>query len=86
MKIKTTLIALVALFVSSLSLAAPVNINTASATEIADALNGVGMVKAEALIAYRTSKGMFSSAEQIIDVRGIGQVTFEKNKDDILIK
>ena len=49
MKIKTTLIALVALFVSSLSLAAPVNINTASATEIADALNGVGMVKAEAL-------------------------------------
>lgn len=86
MKIKTTLIALVALFVSSLSLAAPVNINTASASEIADALNGVGMVKAEALIAYRTANGVFTSAEQIVEVRGIGPVTFEKNKDDILIK
>ncbi len=86
MKIKTTLIALAALFASSLSLAAPVNINTASATEIADALNGVGMVRAEALIDYRTANGGFTSAEQIIDVRGIGQVTFEKNKDDILIK
>lgn len=86
MKIKATLIALVALFVSSLSLAAPVNINTASATEISEALNGVGMVKAEALIAYRTANGMFTSAEQIIEVRGIGQATFEKNKDDILIK
>lgn len=86
MKIKTTLIALVALFVSSLALAAPVNINTASATDIADALNGVGMVKAEALIAYRTANGGFTSAEQIIDVKGIGQAIFEKNKDDILIK
>lgn len=86
MKIKATIVALAALFVSSISLAAPVNINTASATEISEALNGVGMVKAEALIAYRTANGMFTSAEQIIEVKGIGQATFEKNKDDILIK
>ncbi|MDH5356412.1 MAG: helix-hairpin-helix domain-containing protein [Gammaproteobacteria bacterium] len=86
MKIKTILIALVALLVSNISLAAPVNINAASASEIAEALNGVGMAKAEALIAYRTANGMFTSAEQIIEVRGIGPAIFEKNKDDILIK
>ena len=86
MKIKATFIALAALFVSTISLATPVNINTASAAEISEALNGVGMVKAEALIAYRTENGMFTSADQIVDVRGIGQATFEKNRDDILIK
>lgn len=84
--IKTTLIALVSLFFSSIVLASPVNINTASATEIADALNGVGMAKAEALIVYRTANGMFTSAEQIVGVKGIGQSTYEKNKDDILVK
>ncbi|MCP4488341.1 MAG: helix-hairpin-helix domain-containing protein [Gammaproteobacteria bacterium] len=84
--IKSTLIALVTLFFSSIALAAPVNINTATASEISTALNGVGMVKAEALIAYRSANGMFTSAEQIVNVSGIGQATFEKNKADILVE
>ena len=84
--IKTTVIALAALLASSIALAAPVNINTATAAEIAEALNGIGMVKAEALITYRTENGVFTSPEQIIEVRGIGPATYEKNKDDILVK
>ncbi|MCP4009059.1 MAG: helix-hairpin-helix domain-containing protein [Proteobacteria bacterium] len=69
-----------------MALATPVNINTATASEIAAALNGVGMAKAEALIAYRSENGMFTSAGQIVNVSGIGQATFEKNKADILVE
>jgi len=86
MKIKTTLIALVTLFFSTLTLASPVNINTATASEIADALNGVGIKKAEAVVDYRTANGVFDSAEQIVNVKGIGQSIFDKNKADILVK
>jgi len=86
MMIKNTLIALVTLFFSTIALAAPVNINTASATEIAEALTGIGMSKAEALVAYRSANGNFNEAEQIVNVKGIGQAIFEKNKEDILIK
>ncbi len=84
--IKSTVIALASLFFSTLALASPVNINTASATEIADALNGIGMVKAEALVVYRQANGLFSTAEHIVNVKGIGQATYEKNKEDILVK
>ncbi len=44
------------------------------------------MVKAEALIVYRQANGTFSDAEHIVNVRGIGPVTYEKNKGDILLK
>jgi competence protein ComEA len=57
MKTFTTMAALAALVVSSvttsIAMAAPVNINTASATEIADALNGIGLSKAQAIVDYR---------------------------------
>lgn len=86
MKIKNIVITLVVLFFSSIAQASPVNINIASAEEIAEALNGVGIAKAEALVAYRTANGMFSSAEQIVNVKGIGQSIFEKNKADIQVK
>jgi competence protein ComEA len=90
MKTFTTMAAIAALVVSSvttsIAMAAPVNINTASATEIADALNGIGLSKAQAIVDYRDAYGLFSSAEEIVFVRGIGDSTFENNKSDILVK
>jgi competence protein ComEA len=94
MKIINTLAALAAITISSITSAAPVNINTASpvnintasATEIADALNGIGMSKAQAIVEYRQAYGEFSRADEIVFVRGIGESTFEKNKGDILVK
>ena len=86
MKIKKILVTLVVIFFSSISFAIPANINTASADEIATALNGVGSTKAQAIVEYRTANGDFSHAGQVIDVKGIGAGIYEKNKADILIK
>ena len=86
MKINKVLVALVAILFSSITFASPVNINTASADDIAAALNGVGTSKAQAIVKYRTANGNFNSADQIIDVVGIGSAIYEKNKADILVK
>ncbi|MDH3221989.1 MAG: helix-hairpin-helix domain-containing protein [Gammaproteobacteria bacterium] len=86
MKTITTLAALAAFAISSIVSAAPVNINTATAAEIAEALNGIGMSKAQAIVAYREAYGEFSRADEIVFVRGIGESTYEKNKGDILVE
>jgi competence protein ComEA len=78
--------ALAAFVVSSIASAAPVNINTASATEIAEALNGIGLSKAQAIVDYREAYGLFSRADEIVFVRGIGDSIYENNKVDILVK
>lgn len=69
--------------------AAPVkaiNINTADASAIADGLVGVGKSKADAIVAYRKEHGPFKSAEQLADVKGIGEKLVLKNHDRILVK
>lgn len=57
-----------------------ININTASLEELT-ALNGIGEVKAQAIIDYRNENGYFNSIEEITNVSGIGEKTYEKNKD-----
>jgi len=66
-------------------LATPVNVNTADAKTISDALTGIGLKKAETIVKYRTEKGLFKTPEELTNVKGIGQKTFDKNKKDILI-
>jgi len=73
------------LFVSFSVLAAPVNVNKASAEAIASSLKGVGQVKAEAIVAYRKAHGNFKSADDLNQVKGIGDKTIAKNKKDILL-
>ena len=57
----------------------PVNINAASASELADSLDGIGDAKAQAIVAYRTAHGAFKSADALVEVKGIGLKTVEKN-------
>lgn len=59
-----------------------ININTATAEEL-DALPGVGPSRANDIIAYRDSNEGFSSLEDLKNVSGIGDKTFEKLKDSI---
>jgi competence protein ComEA len=86
MKTITSIAALAALIVSSISMAAPVNINSASAEEISQALNGIGHTKAQAIVEYRETNGLFNQADEIVYVQGIGDSTYQKNMDDILVK
>lgn len=66
-------------------LAAPVNVNTADSQQIAAALNGIGMVKAERISAY-CQKNRCSKAEDLLAVKGIGEKTLEKISEDLRFK
>lgn len=65
--------------------ATPVNVNTADAKTISEALSGIGLKKAEAIVKYRTDNGLFKTANDLANVKGIGEKTVEKNKNDILL-
>ncbi|MFZ2168438.1 MAG: helix-hairpin-helix domain-containing protein [Methylococcaceae bacterium] len=78
------LILLLSLFAFN-AIAAPVNVNTADAKTISEALSGIGLKKAEAIVKYRTEKGPFKAAEDLTSVKGIGKKIVEKNKKDILL-
>jgi len=62
-----------------------VNINSASAETIAENLLGVGLSRANAIVAYRQNYGPFYSAEELSAVRGIGMTTIEKNAGKIVV-
>jgi len=59
-----------------------VNINTADSAEL-QTLTGVGPAIAGRIIAYREQNGNFSKPEDIKNVSGIGDKTYEKMKNDI---
>ena len=63
--------------------AEPVNINTADATALAKALNGIGPAKAKAIVSYRDKNGPFKSVDQLAMVEGITQKLIDKNRADI---
>ena len=61
-----------------------VNINTADSTQL-QTLNGVGPATAQKIIDYRDSSGRFTTIEDLKNVSGIGDKTFEKLKDYICV-
>jgi len=60
-----------------------INVNTASADALAEILTGIGPKKAEAIVAYREANGPFKSVDDLLQVKGIGPATLEKNRDRI---
>ncbi len=61
-----------------------VNINTASAEDIAELLTDIGQKKAEAIVAHRKEFGPFRASDDLLKVKGIGTATVEKNKERIV--
>lgn len=57
--------------------AGPVDLNRATEVEL-DALPGVGPATAAAILAHRDEVGRFTSVEQLLDVRGIGEAKLEQ--------
>ncbi len=61
-----------------------VNVNTASAAQIA-MLPGIGIAKAKAIIAYREKKS-FKTAEDLLAVKGIGKALLSKVRERVVLK
>lgn len=70
-------------FSSHFVAAAAIDINTANAENIAKVMTGVGLKKAEAIIAYRDKYGKFKSIDELTKVKGIGKKTVAKNRESI---
>lgn len=61
-----------------------ISINTASISELMK-INGIGQAKAQAIVDYRNTNGLFKDIKDITKVSGIGNSTFEKIKEYIKI-
>jgi competence ComEA-like helix-hairpin-helix protein len=61
-----------------------ININTAGINEFVK-LPGIGEKTAEKIIELRTKKGKFKRLEELMDVKGIGEVKFNKIKKFLYI-
>ena len=77
--------ALVASLMPLMAWAGPVDINKADAATIAKELQGVGLSRAQAIVDYRTKNGAFKSADDLRNVKGIGQKTLEANRANIRV-
>ncbi|NOQ46752.1 MAG: competence protein ComE [Desulfobulbaceae bacterium] len=61
---------------------AKVNINTADVTEL-QTINGIGQTKAEAIVKYRQEHGQFETTDDLTEVKGIGDKTVNKIKEEV---
>jgi len=61
-----------------------ININTATAEELAR-LKGIGPSHAAKIVVYREKNGPFKMPEDLMQVSGIGQKTFEANQEFIIV-
>ena len=63
---------------------APLNLNSASVAQL-EALPGIGRATAERIVEYRQKNGGFKKAEDLMNVRGIGEKSFLKLKPLVMV-
>ncbi len=61
-----------------------IDLNAATLDELCG-LKGIGPVKAQAILDYRDSYGGFVCVEEIMEVKGIGESTYNKIKDYLYV-
>ncbi|MDR6714693.1 competence protein ComEA [Pseudomonas hunanensis] len=62
------------------------NLNTAEALTLQQELNGIGKAKAEAIVAYREANGPFTSVDELLEIKGIGNALLERNRDKLKVE
>ena len=62
-----------------------INLNTANESEL-QTLPGIGPSKAAAIMEYRDTNGSFKTIEDLLEISGIGEKTFEKLKEHIVVR
>lgn len=86
MKALQKLFFILSLTLSTLVFAAgAVNINTADKDTLMTAITGIGEKRAEAIITYRETNGPFKSVEELLNVKGVGEATLEKNREKLTV-
>jgi competence protein ComEA len=81
---KKILVGIFAIIASIGMAIASVNINTATQAEL-ETLPGVGPAKAKAIIDYRKTNGNFKTIDDIKNVKGFGDKTFDKLKPQLVV-
>ncbi|QBF29136.1 ComEA family DNA-binding protein [Pseudomonas tructae] len=64
---------------------AKLDLNTADATTLQTTLIGIGKTKAEAIVSYREANGAFTSVDELLEIKGIGNALLERNRDKLTI-
>ncbi|WP_434586151.1 helix-hairpin-helix domain-containing protein [Klebsiella sp. R390] len=64
---------------------ARVSINSASAEELMQAMNGVGLKKAQAIVSYREEFGPFKTVDDLKQVPGMGLSLVERNLAHLML-
>lgn len=62
-----------------------IDINAADAERLAATLDGVGEVRAQAIVDYREANGGFPSVASLTAVTGIGPATLESNRERLTV-
>lgn len=62
-----------------------ININKADAKTLATGIKGIGMKKAEAIVAYRKAHGPFKTVDELTMVKGIGAKTVDNNRKSMRV-
>lgn len=78
--------ALILSLLPAVAWAGPVNVNTADAATLAQELEGIGPVKAQAIVEYRQKNGPYRAAEDLLKVQGIGQRVLDQNRANIRLE
>lgn len=81
--VRRTVQALIVSLLPALVWAGPVDINTADAATIAKELQGIGLSRAQAIVAYREKNGAFRNADELRKIKGIGAKVLERNRSNI---
>ena len=61
-------------------------IKKADAATLQKELNGIGKAKAEAIVAYREAHGPFTSVDELLEIKGIGNALLERNRDKVTVE
>lgn len=62
-----------------------INLNTADVTRLQE-IKGVGPKTAEAIVQWRDSQGPFTSVDQLLVIKGIGEKTLAKMRDSLVVQ
>ena len=84
-KFKCAIVGIILSFASWAVWADAVDINTATADQIASGLKGVGKSKAEAIVKDREKNGPFKSVDDLARVKGVKTAVISKNRDNIIL-